>query len=34
MISFLEGEVVHKGATSVVLAVGGVGYDVSVPTRS
>ncbi len=32
MISFLEGEVVHKGATSVVLAVGGVGYDVSVPT--
>ncbi len=32
VISFLEGEVVHKGATSVVLAVGGVGYDVSVPT--
>ena len=32
MISFLEGEVEHKGATSVVLAVGGVGYDVSVPT--
>ena len=32
MISFLEGQVVHKGATSVVLAVGGVGYDVSVPT--
>jgi Holliday junction DNA helicase RuvA len=32
MISFLEGEVVHKGATSVVLAVGGVGYEVSVPT--
>lgn len=32
MISFLEGEVVQKGATSVVLAVGGVGYDVSVPT--
>lgn len=32
MISFLEGEVVHKGATSVVLAVGGIGYDVSVPT--
>ncbi|HJR98614.1 MAG TPA: Holliday junction branch migration protein RuvA [Actinomycetota bacterium] len=32
MISFLEGEVVEKGATSVVLAVGGVGYLVSVPT--
>jgi Holliday junction DNA helicase RuvA len=32
MISFLEGEVVHRGATSVVLAVAGVGYDVSVPT--
>ena len=32
MISFLEGEVVEKGATRVVLAVGGVGYDVSVPT--
>ncbi|MDH4111364.1 MAG: Holliday junction branch migration protein RuvA [Actinomycetota bacterium] len=32
MISFLEGDVVQKGATHVVLAVGGVGYDVSVPT--
>ena len=32
VISFLEGEVVQKAATSVVLAVGGVGYDVSVPT--
>jgi len=32
MISFLEGEVVEKGASSVVLAVAGVGYDVSVPT--
>ena len=32
MISFLEGRLEHKGATSVVLAVGGVGYDVSVPT--
>ncbi len=31
MISFLEGEVVEKGATRVVLAVGGVGYAVSVP---
>ncbi len=32
MISFLEGQVVEKSATSVVLAVGGVGYEVSVPT--
>jgi holliday junction DNA helicase RuvA len=32
VISFLEGEVVQKGATSVVLGVGGVGYDVAVPT--
>jgi holliday junction DNA helicase RuvA len=32
VISFLDGDVVHKGATSVVLAVGGVGYDVAVPT--
>jgi len=32
VISFLEGDVVHKGVTSVVLAVGGVGYEVSVPT--
>jgi Holliday junction DNA helicase RuvA len=32
MISFLEGEVVEKGADRVVVAVGGVGYDVLVPT--
>ncbi len=32
MISFLEGEVVEKSADRVVLAVGGVGYDVTVPT--
>lgn len=32
MISFLEGELVHKSGTGVVIAVGGVGYDVSVPT--
>ncbi|HEY6567543.1 MAG TPA: Holliday junction branch migration protein RuvA [Actinomycetota bacterium] len=32
MISFLEGEVVEKDATRIVLAVGGVGYDVQVPT--
>ena len=31
MIAFLEGEVVEKGAGRVVLAVGGVGYDVHVP---
>ena len=32
MISFLDGEVVHKSVNSVVLLVGGVGYDLSVPT--
>jgi len=32
MISFLEGEVVERGANRVVLAVNGVGYDVMVPT--
>lgn len=32
MISFLEGEVVEKGAGRVVLAVNGVGYDLAVPT--
>lgn len=32
MISFLEGEVVEKGANRVVIGVGGVGYDVLVPT--
>jgi Holliday junction DNA helicase RuvA len=32
MISFLEGELVEKGANRVVLAVGGVGYEVLVPT--
>jgi Holliday junction DNA helicase RuvA len=32
VISFLEGEVVTKSANSVVLLVGGVGYDLSVPT--
>jgi len=31
VISFLEGEVVEKGAGRVVLAVGGTGYDVLVP---
>jgi holliday junction DNA helicase RuvA len=32
VISFLEGEVVEKTANRIVLAVGGVGYDVLVPT--
>jgi holliday junction DNA helicase RuvA len=32
MISFLEGEIAEKDASHVVLAVGGVGYDLSVPT--
>jgi holliday junction DNA helicase RuvA len=32
VISFLEGEVVEKGADRVVIGVGGVGYDVLVPT--
>lgn len=32
MISFLEGEIVQKGGTRIVLAVNGVGYDVAVPT--
>lgn len=33
MIAFLEGEVVARGADRLVLAVGGVGYEVIVPTR-
>jgi Holliday junction DNA helicase RuvA len=32
MISFLEGELVDKGASRIVVAVGGVGYEVNVPT--
>jgi len=32
MISFLEGEVVEKTPTHVVVAVDGVGYEVMVPT--
>ena len=32
MISFLEGEVLDKGADRVVIGVGGVGYEVLVPT--
>jgi holliday junction DNA helicase RuvA len=32
MIAFIEGQIVEKSATRVVLAVGGVGYEVAVPT--
>lgn len=32
MISFLEGEVVERGANRLVLSVAGVGYEVQVPT--
>ena len=31
MIAFLDGEVAEKAANRVVLAVGGIGYDVTVP---
>jgi Holliday junction DNA helicase RuvA len=32
VISFLEGEVLEKGADRVVIGVGGVGYELLVPT--
>jgi Holliday junction DNA helicase RuvA len=32
VISFLEGQVAEKSADRVVLSVGGVGYDLQVPT--
>jgi holliday junction DNA helicase RuvA len=32
MISFLEGEIIEKSGSRIVLSVGGVGYDISVPT--
>jgi holliday junction DNA helicase RuvA len=32
MISFLEGELIEKSGGRIVLAVGGIGYDVLVPT--
>jgi len=32
VISFLNGEIVDKGANRVVIGVGGVGYEVLVPT--
>ena len=31
MISFLEGEIVHRSAGHIVLAVGGIGYELAVP---
>ena len=34
MISFLEGEIVEKAGTRVVVDVSGVGYDVLVPTST
>jgi Holliday junction DNA helicase RuvA len=34
MISYLEGEVAEKGADRVVLAVGGVGYEVMAPVQT
>jgi holliday junction DNA helicase RuvA len=34
MISFLEGEVVQKASGRIVLAVGGVGYELSAPTSA
>jgi Holliday junction DNA helicase RuvA len=34
MIAFLEGEVVEKGAGRVVLAVGGIGYELVAPTST
>ena len=33
MLAILQGEVVFRGGESIVLMVGGVGYEVSVPTR-
>jgi Holliday junction DNA helicase, RuvA subunit len=32
MISFLEGEIVQRSSGQVVIAVGGIGYEVAVPT--
>jgi Holliday junction DNA helicase RuvA len=34
MISFLEGEVAEKAGARIVLDVGGVGYDLQVPTST
>ena len=32
MISFLEGEIVQRSSGHVVISVGGIGYEVAVPT--
>lgn len=34
MIAFLDGEVAEKGAGRAVISVGGVGYDVQVPSST
>ncbi len=34
MIAFLEGILAEKGAGRVVIAAGGIGYEVQVPTRT
>ena len=34
MISFLEGRLIEKGAGRVVVGVGGVGYEMSVPAQT
>jgi Holliday junction DNA helicase RuvA len=34
MISFLEGEIVEKAGARVVVDVGGIGYDILVPTST
>jgi Holliday junction DNA helicase RuvA len=34
VISFLDGEIVEKSATRVVVAVGGIGYEVLAPTSA
>ena len=34
MISFLEGDIVEKGPDRVALSVGGIGYEVLVPTSA
>jgi Holliday junction DNA helicase RuvA len=34
VISFLEGEIAERSGTRVVIAVGGVGYDIQVPAST
>ena len=33
MLALLQGEVVQRGGDTIVLMVGGVGYEVAVPMR-